>query len=135
MGDQEDCPASLEAEKREALSVFRELWSMGNPALHRMYSSWEELERHIEVESEAVAREKYAVKPCPYCGAKQRIVKPLDGVFPYLNCENCKRPFFVESNLKVRRLTDEEKANIPGVWVQVVENLAKKKVAVVLGLE
>ena len=35
----------------------------------------------------------------------------------------------------MRKLTDEEKANISNAWVQVVEDLAKKKVSVVLGLE
>ena len=101
-----------------------------------MYSSWEELERHIEVESEAeTSLQKHAVKSCPYCGAKQKITRPLDGIFPYLHCESCKRSFFVGSNFKVRKLTDEEKANISNAWVQVVEDLAKKKVSVVLGLE
>ena len=128
MGDRSDCPTSVNHDRKEALSVFRELWAMGNSPLHRMYSSWEELESNIEVESFEISR----VQPCPYCGFKQRVSRPMDGVFPYLICESCKRSFFVEGDFKVRRLTEEEKADIPGAWVQVVEDLAKRKVAVVL---
>jgi hypothetical protein len=101
-----------------------------------MYSSWEELERNIEVKSddEAVLK-KHKIRSCPYCGAKQAISKPLDGIFPYLNCESCKHPFFVENNLFVRKLTEEEEMENPGPCIRIVEDLAKKKVAVVLKFE
>jgi hypothetical protein len=101
-----------------------------------MYSSWDELESNIEVRSETgTCPEKHAIQPCPYCGAKQRISKPLNGIFPYANCESCKRSFFVQTDFRARKLTDEEIANIPGALIQVVEDLAKKKVAVVLRIE
>ena len=136
MGDLSDCPASTKNNRREALSIFRELWSEGNSALHRMYSSWDELERNIEVKSKiAASAGKHETKPCPYCGVKQIISKPLDGIFPYANCESCKRSFFVQSDFKLRRLTEEEKANISSALIQIVEDLAKKKVAVVLRIE
>ena len=136
MGSQNECPASTKSVRREALSIFRELWSEGNSPLHRMYSSWEELENNFEVESTAATNDKtYKTQPCPYCGYKQRISRPLSGIFSYLNCESCKRSFFVETNFKVRKLTDEEKVDIPDALVQIVEDLAKKKVAVVLRLE
>ena len=136
MGDHDDCPASTKNDRREALSIFRELWSEGNSPLHRMYSSWDELERNIEVKSDiAACAEKHSVQPCPYCGVKQRISKPLDGIFPYENCESCKSSFFVQSDFRLRKLTEEEKANISGALIQIVEDLAKKKVAVVLKIE
>jgi len=136
MGDRTDCPASNKNDRREALSIFRELWSEGNSLLHRMYSSWDELESNIEVKSETpTCAEKHAIQPCPYCGAKQKISTPLYGIFPYANCESCKRSFFVQTDFKVRKLNEEENANIPGALIQVVEDLAKKKVAVVLRIE
>lgn len=104
---------------------------MGNLPLHRMYSSWEELEGNIEVESVEKSRNQH----CPYCGFSQQVSRPLDGVFPYFVCNSCKRSFFVEGDFKVRRLSEEEKADVPDALVQVVEDLAKKKVAVVLRLE
>ena len=136
LGDHSDCPSSTKVNRREALSIFRELWSMGNSPLHRMYSSWDDLESNIEVKSYVEdSNEKNKVRPCPYCGARQRITRPLDGIFPYVKCESCKHSFFVNSDFKVRKLTEEEKVDIPGAWIQIVEDLAKKKVAIVLGLE
>jgi hypothetical protein len=35
----------------------------------------------------------------------------------------------------VRKLTEEAKVDIPCAWIQIVEDLTKKKVAVVLKLE
>ena len=136
MGDQNDCPERKQYERKEALSIFRELWSTGNSPLRRMYSSWDELERNIEVKSDtATATKKHKIRLCPYCGAEQVITKPLDGVFPYLNCKSCKHPFFVQNNLFVRKLTEEEEREIPEGWIRIVEDLAKKKVAVVLRFE
>lgn len=136
MGDQNDCPSSKEHERKEALSIFKELWYEGNSPLHRMYSSWEELESNIEVKSdESTGLEKHRIQSCPYCGAKVAINKPLDGIFPYLNCESCKRLFYVQNDLSVRKLADEEKMEIPEGWVRIVEDLAQKKVAVVFKLE
>jgi len=136
LSDRSSCLASTKNDRREALSIFRELWYEGNSPLHRMYSSWDELESNIEVKSEiATCAGKHAIQPCPYCGAKQRISTPLEGIFPYVNCESCKRSFFVQSDFKLRKLTEEENANIPGALIQIVEDLAKKKVAVVLRIE
>ncbi len=136
MGDHNDCPTSAKNDRREALSIFRELWSEGNSPLHRMYSSWDELERNIEVKSDIAAPAgKHVIQPCPYCGVKQRISKPLDDIFPYVNCESCKHSFFVQSDFRLRKLTEEENANIPNSLIQIVEDLAKKKIAVVLRIE
>lgn len=136
MGDLSDCPESKKHERKEALSIFKELWSAGNSPLHRMYSSWDELERNIEVKSDtANSLSEHNIQECPYCGSKQAISKPLDGIFPYLNCESCKRSFFVQNNLRIRKLTEEEKREIPESWIRIVEDLSKKKVAVVLRFE
>jgi ribosomal protein L37AE/L43A len=136
VGDQNDCPNSKQHERKEALSIFKELWSTGNSTLRRMYSSWDELERNIEVKSDTANHtQKHKTHVCPYCGAKQAISKPLDGVFPYLNCESCKHAFFVQNNLFVRKLTEEEEREIPEAWIRIVDDLAKKKVAVVLRFE
>ena len=136
MVDQNDYPASTKNDRKEALSIFKELWSSGNSPLHRMYSSWDELESSIDVKSNVTTSlEKPKIQQCPYCGAKQEVTRPLDGIFPYLNCESCKRSFFVQSDFKVRKLTEEAKVDIPCAWIQIVEDLTKKKVAVVLKLE
>ena len=136
MGYQNDYPECKQHERKEALSIFRELWSTGNSPLHRMYSSWEELERNIEVKSDtATTVKKPKIRSCPYCGVKQTITMPLDGIFPYLNCESCKHPFFVQNNLFVRKLTEEEEREIPEAWIRIVEDLTKKKVAVILKFE
>jgi len=135
MPNQLGCPES-ERERKEVLSIFRELWSMGNSPLHRMYSSWEDLESNIDVKSdEAVRSEKVKIKSCPYCGAKQTITKPLDGIFPYSNCKVCKRTFYIQNNFSVRKLTEEEKLETPESWIRIVEDLTKKKAAVILKLE
>jgi len=136
VGYQNDCAESKQYTRKEAMSIFRELWSVGNSPLHRMYSSWEELERNVEVKSDtANTMKKHKIRSCPYCGVKQAISKPLDGIFPYLNCESCKCPFFIENNLSVRKLTEEEKREVPEAWIRIVEDLTKKKVAVVLKFE
>ena len=135
MGYQNDCPERKQYTRKEALSIFRELWSTGNSPLHRMYSSWEELERNIEVKSDTATAMKKKIRSCPYCGAKQAITMPLDGIFPYLNCESCKHPFFIQNNLFVRKLTEEEEREIPEAWIRIVEDLTKRKVAVVLRFE
>jgi hypothetical protein len=135
MGDQNDCPACGREERKEALSIFKELWSEGNSALHRMYSSWDELERNVELKSDEETENLHVLHPCPYCGVRQRIAKPLNGVFPYQNCESCHRPFFIHNDLTIRKLSEGEKSEIPGAWIQVVDDLAKKKIAVVFKLE
>lgn len=136
MSDQSCYQESTKNDRRETLSIFRELWSMGNSPLHRMYSSWEELENSIEVTSDVTASvEKSKIEQCPYCGAKLKVSRPLDGVFPYSSCESCKHSFFVQSDFKLRKLTEEEKVDIPAAWIQIVEDLTKKKVAVIFKLE
>jgi hypothetical protein len=136
MPDQSDRPESGTHERKEVLSIFRELWSMGNSPLHRMYSSWEELERNIDIKSdEASSLENNKIRSCPYCGARQTVTRPLDGIFPYSNCESCKRPFYIQSNFSVRKLTEEEKTETPEAWIRIIEDLSKKKAAVILKLE
>ena len=136
MGDSDDCPKCGKREKKEILSMLREMWLKGDSPLHRIYSSWEELEANVKITSETTSdKEKHAVQPCPNCGTKQNIAKPMEGIFPYQNCKSCKHPFYVNTDLTVRKLTDEERREIPGAWFQIVEDISKKKVAVVFRLE
>ena len=110
------------------------MWSEGDSSLRRMYSSWEELERSVEIASERTAsKEKHKV-PCPDCGARQDVRKPINRVFPYQKCKSCKQPFYVNDDLTVRKLTAEEKREIPGPWIDIVEDLNRKRVAVVFRL-
>jgi hypothetical protein len=123
-------------EEKNAISIFRQLWAAGNIPLHRMYSSWEELEKNIEINSKPTTEAKrHTIHPCPYCGFRQIITMPLDGIFPYLNCETCERPFLIQKNLRIRKLTEEEKTEIPEAWIRIVDDLSKKKVAIVFKLE
>jgi len=136
MGDLNDCPKCGKREKKEVLSIFREMWQKGDSPLHRIYSSWEELEQHVEIKTERIEKkEKYAIQPCPNCGVKQRITTPLEGFFPYQNCNSCEQAFYVNKDLTVRKLTEEEKREIPKAWIQIVEDLSKKKCAIVFRLE
>ena len=133
MGDLGDCPKCGKHDKREVLSIFREMWQKADSPLHRIYSSWEELEQHVEIIKEKT--ENYAVQPCPNCGVKQRITKPLEGFFPYQNCKACEQAYYVNYDLTVRKLTEDEKSEIPKSWIQIVDDLSRKKCAIVFRLE
>ena len=136
MGDRDDCPKCGKHEKREVLSIFKEMWRKPDSPLHRIYSSWEQLEQHVEVTAEGTEKEeKYAVRPCPNCGVKQRITKPFEGFFPYQNCKACKQAYYVNRDLTVRQLTEDEKREIPKSWIQIVDDLSEKKCAIVFKLE
>lgn len=115
--------------------MLREMWQKGDPSLHRIYSSWEELEANVAIKTETKSKEKFKLQPCPNCGAEERITKPLEEFFPYQNCKTCKKAFYVNKDLTVRRLTEEEKEDMPAAWVRIVEDLSKKKLAIVFGLE
>lgn len=129
-------PTSVKREKKEILSMLREMWLNGNPTLRRIYSSWEQLESNVTITSQAASgKHKRKVQPCPNCGAKQTITQPIAGVFPYQNCKACKHPFYVNADLTARKLTVDEAREIPSAWFQVVEDLNEKKVAVVFRLE
>jgi len=136
MGDSGACPKCGKHEKREVLSIFREMWRKPDSPLHRIYSSWEELEQHVEIATEdAGEKEKFAVHSCPNCGVKQKITEPLEGFFPYQNCKACEQAYYVNKDLTVRALTEDEKREIPKSWIQIVDGLSKKKCAVVFRLE
>jgi endogenous inhibitor of DNA gyrase (YacG/DUF329 family) len=136
MDDHVDCPKCGKHEKREVLSIFREMWRKADSPLHRIYSSWEELEQHVEITTEGTEKEgTYAIHPCPTCGVKQRITKPLESFFPYQICEACEQAYYVNHDLTVRKLTEDEKREIPKSWIQIVEDLSKKKFAIVFRLE
>lgn len=123
-------------EKKEVLSVLRNLWLNGDSPLHRIYSSWEELEGNVEFQPEGTqGKRKSRIRRCPSCDVKQEIRKPVEGIFPYQNCKSCKRAFYVNKDFTVRKLTKEEKRDIPNAWIQVVEDLSKKKTAIVFRLE
>ena len=123
-------------EKKELLNMLREMWQKGDSPLRRIYSSWEELEQHVDIKTERRTRkEKYAIQPCPNCGVKQRITKPLEEIFPYQTCKSCEHAFYVNKDLTVRKLTEEEKEDMPAAWVQIVEDLSRKKLAIVFKLE
>jgi ssDNA-binding Zn-finger/Zn-ribbon topoisomerase 1 len=123
-------------EKKELLNMLREMWQKGNSPLRRIYSSLEELEANLEIKTEKTTlKEKYALQPCPNCGAQQKITKPLEDFFPYQNCKTCKHPFYVNKDLTARKLTEEEKENMPASWVQIVEDMNKKKLAIAFRLE
>ena len=123
-------------EKKELLNMLREMWQKGDSHLHRIYSSWEELEQHVDIKIERTTRKKeYEIRPCPNCGVKQRITKPLEEFFRYQNCKSCEQAFYVNKDLMVRKLTEEEKEYMPTSWIQIVEDLSKKKLAIVFRLE
>ena len=136
MGDPNDCPIYGKREKKEVPSMLKEMWLKGDSPLHRIYSSWEELEANVKITTETPSdKGKPVIHPCPNCGIKQVIAKPMEGIFPYQNCKSCKKPFYINKDLTARKLTDEEQREIPGIWFQIVEDINKKNVAVVFRLE
>ena len=116
--------------------MLRVMWRKGDLSLRRIYPSWEELEANLDIMVEdQKTKAVHAYRSCPNCGVKQKITKPLNELFPYETCQSCKRPFRVNNNLTVRELTDEEKDDMPAEWVRILEDLNKKKLAVVFRLE
>jgi len=124
------------SERKELLNMLRVMWRKGDSPLRRIYSSWEELESNTEIMLDKKEhKEVSAHKACPYSCALQKIVKPINELFPYGNCESCKQTFHINNNLSVRKLTDEEKENMPAEWVRVLDDLEKKKLAIVFKLD
>ena len=123
-------------DKKELLAMLREMWQMGDSPLHRIYSSWEELEQLVDVRAEKKAgQEKHVLHPCPYCGKKQIVAASIAGFFPYQNCMSCNEVFYVNKDLTIRRVAADERENMAASWVQIVEDLKKKKMAIVFRLE
>jgi len=124
------------SEKKELLNMLRVMWRKGDSPLRRIYPSWEDLETNLEITvDEQRARKVSTTKSCPYCGVTQKIAKPLDELFPYEKCQSCMLPFHVNSDLAVRRLTDDEKEDMPAEWVRILDDLNKKKLAIIFRLE
>ena len=123
------------SERKELLTMLKAMWRQGDLPLRRIYPSLEEQEANVEITVDREKRrEKYAIQPCPNCGVKQKITKPVY-LFPYHICRSCKHPFHVNKDLTVRKLTEEEKENMPEDWVRILEDLNKKKLAIVFKLE
>ena len=123
------------SERKELLNMLRAMWRQGDLPLRRIYPSLEELEANVDITVDRKKRRKrYAIQPCPSCGVKQKITKPAY-LFPYHSCRSCKRPFHVNNDLTLRKLTEEEKENMPEDWVRILEDLNKKKLAIVFKLE
>ena len=123
------------SERKELLNMLRAMWRQGDLSLRRIYPSLEELEANVDVTvSRKKRRETYAIQPCPNCGIKQKITRPAH-LFPYHSCRSCKHPFHVNRDLTVRKLTEEERESMPEEWVRILEDLNKKKLAIVFKLE
>ncbi len=124
------------SEKKELLNLLRVMWRNGNSSLRRIYPSWEELEANLDIEvDQEESRVHSTFQSCPNCGVTQRIARPLDELFPYDKCQSCKKPFHVDRDLTVRKLTEEEKENMPESWIRILEDLNKKKLAIIFKLE
>ncbi len=131
-----DSLRTVKRERKEVLNMMRGLWLEGDSPLRRIYPSWEELEENLEMQSITPSNlKKHVFHPCPLCGVKQKVAKPIEEIFPYQNCSSCRRPFFVRRDLTVRELSQDEIREIPRAWFKVVEDPTKKKVAVVFRLE
>ena len=124
------------SEREELLNVLRSMWRQGDSQLRRIYPSLEELEANVDITLAGKKRkQKYSIRPCPNCGQKQKITKPVESIFPYHNCRSCKQVFHVNRDLTIRRLTEEEKDSMPEDWVRILDDLNTKKLAIVFKLE
>jgi hypothetical protein len=123
-------------ERKELLSMLRVIWRNDNSSLRRIYSSWEELESNFEVVTRhEEQRQHYVHRSCPSCGVTIKVVKPLDELFPYEKCQSCKRPYHINKDLTIRKLMEEEKENLPEDWIRILEDLNKKKLAILFKIE
>jgi hypothetical protein len=126
----------LSTEKKELLNMLRVMWRKGDSSLRRIYPSWEELEANVDIHVEAPRpKPVHVYRSCPTCGVTQKITKPLDELFPFEKCQSCKVPFHVNNDLTIRKLTEEEKDDMPAEWVRIREDLNKKKLAITFRLE
>jgi hypothetical protein len=126
----------LSTEKKELLNMLRVMWRKGDSPLRRIYPSWEELEANVDILVKAPKpKPVHVYRSCPNCGVTQKITKPLDDLFPYEKCQSCKRPFHINNDLTIRKLTEEEKDDMPAEWVRIREELDKKKLAIIFRLE
>ncbi len=116
--------------------MLKVMWRKGDSPLHRIYSSWEELEANFDIIIEKQrGKAEHAYRLCPNCGVTQKVEKPLDELFPYDVCQSCNQAFHVNNDLTVRELTEDEEENMPAEWVRILEDLNKKKLAIVFRLE
>lgn len=122
-------------EKKEILNIFKQMWQNNNAALHRMYDSWEELENHVEIREEQTEKNEFTLQKCPYCGISQQVRFDENRFFPVQNCNSCNKSFYIETDYTVRKLTNEELEKMPNSWIQIIEELEKKKLSIVFKIE
>jgi hypothetical protein len=121
-------------EKHELLQFLKEMWERGDSSLRRIYPSWEDLESNLEIKLEAHhPKNRTSKRICPYCGVILEVKKPMD-LFPYDECKSCTHTFHVSGNLDIRKLTDDENENMPAEWVRILDDLNKKKLAIIFRL-
>ena len=122
-------------EKKKLLAIFKEMWQKSSSPLHRIYSSWEDLESHVEVEEDKTEESEFTIQLCPYCKSSQQIKRSAKGLFPYQNCISCSKSFSINKDYTLRKLTSGEKENMPCSWIQIVDGLEKKKLSIVFKLD
>jgi len=68
----------------------------------------------------------YKILPCPYCGVRQKVEKPIEGVFPVQQCfanyRGCYRGFYVNDDLTIRKLTEQESKMLKEAWIHFAKN-------------
>ena len=122
-------------EKKELLNIFKEMWQKSNSPLHRIYASWEDLVNHVDVEEDKTEDSEYTLYSCPHCKATQQIKRSTRRLFPYQNCISCSESFFIDKDYTLRKLTSEEKENMPQSWIQIIDEIEKKKLSIVFKLD
>jgi len=71
-----------------------------------------------------VKETQYKIKPCPICGKRQKIEKPMRGVFPVQECKPSmyEHSFYVNPDMTVRRFTKEESEMLKRGWLSFAKN-------------
>lgn len=121
--------------KKEIMNIFRHMWMNNSSPLHRIYTSWEELENHIEIKEEKTEKSEFRIQPCPYCKTNQQLKTSNRGLFPYQSCDHCNLAFFINKDYTLRKLSSEEKESMPKSWIQIIDSLEKKKLSIIFKLE
>jgi len=123
-------------ERRKLLNILRIMWDTPDSVLHRIYGSFEELESYTDLTIEpSTKKQRETTRSCPNCGERLTVTRAPPDIFPYENCDKCNQPYHISKNLSLRKITEEEGERLPAPWVQIIEDIHKKKMAITFKLD
>ena len=72
-------------------------------------------------------QKEFSIKPCPICGKRQKIERPIKGIFPEQECKPSiytgnPHSFYVNPDLTVREFTKEEHEILKQAWINFAKS-------------